>query len=281
MVGQSLAHYRIEEKLGAGGMGVVYRATDTKLGRQVAIKVLPESFAKDPAHLARFEREARMLAALNHPHIAAIHELGESGKLRYLVLELVPGETLKGPLPIEEALRVCGQIAEACAAAHEQGIMHRDLKPANVKITPEGKVKVLDFGLAKTVAGAEGAETVSVEGTREGSVLGTPAYMSPEQARGSVQLDKRTDIWAFGWCCTRYWRGGRPSGARLSRIALRRCCRGSRTGERCRRRPRRTCEPCCGGACRRTRRSGCGTSATRGWSWKSLLPNRRPLRPSP
>jgi len=199
MTGQTLGHYRIEEQLGAGGMGVVYRATDTKLGRQVAIKVLPESFAKDPERLARFEREARMLAALNHPNIAAIHGLEESGGTHYLVLELVPGKTLEGPLPVEEAVRVCAQIAEAFEAAHEKEIVHRDLKPANVKITPEGKVKVLDFGLAKPYrAGADGeGSTVSVEGTREGTILGTAAYMSPEQARGSA-VDKRTDIWAFG-----------------------------------------------------------------------------------
>jgi len=180
-------------------MGVVYQATDTKLGRQVAIKVLPEALAKNPEQLARFEREARMLAALNHPNIAAIHGFEESGGTHYLVLELVPGETLRGPLAVEESLRVCGQIAEALEAAHEKGIMHRDLKPANVKITPEGKVKVLDFGLAKALRpeSSDAAATVSADPTREGSILGTPAYMSPEQARGKP-LDKRTDIWAFG-----------------------------------------------------------------------------------
>ncbi len=199
MVGQTLGHYRIEEKLGQGGMGVVYSATDSKLGRQVAIKVLPELFAKDPERLARFEREARMLAALNHPNIAAIHGLEESGGTHYLVLELVPGKTLEGPLPIDEAVRVCAQIAEALEAAHDKGIMHRDLKPANVKITPQGKVKVLDFGLAKALRpeSSDDAATVSADPTREGSILGTPAYMSPEQARGSA-VDKRTDIWAFG-----------------------------------------------------------------------------------
>ena len=198
MINQTLGHYRVEEKLGAGGMGVVYRATDTKLGRQVAIKVLPEAFAGDPERLARFQREARMLAALNHPNIAAIHGLEESGATHYLVLELVPGETLRGPMPVGEAVRVCAQIAEALEAAHEKGIIHRDLKPANVKITPEGKVKVLDFGLAKAYSGEAGeGPTVSVEPSREGAILGTPAYMSPEQARGKP-LDKRADIWAFG-----------------------------------------------------------------------------------
>jgi len=154
MVGQSLGHYRIEEQIGAGGMGVVFRAADTKLGRQVAIKVLPESFAQDPERLARFEREARMLAALNHPNIAAIHGLEEDQGTRFLVLELVPGKTLEGPVPVEEALRVARQIAEALEAAHEKDIVHRDLKPANIKITPEGKVKVLDFGLAKMGGGS-------------------------------------------------------------------------------------------------------------------------------
>src|SRR6185436_8315266 len=156
MIGQTLGHYRIEQELGAGGMGVVYLATDSKLGRQVAIKVLPEAFARHPERQARFKREARMLASLNHPNIAAIHGLEECGGVHYLILELVPGLTLsqrlaEGPLPLEEALCVCRQIAEALEAAHEKAIVHRDLKPANVKITPEGKVKVLDFGLAKAL----------------------------------------------------------------------------------------------------------------------------------
>ncbi len=208
MIGQTLGHYKIEEQLGAGGMGVVYRAADSKLGRQVAIKVLPESYARDPERLARFEREARLLAALNHPNIASIHGLEEAGGVRYLVLELVPGLTLaqrlaSGPLPVQEALQVCRQIAEALEAAHEKGIIHRDLKPANVKITPEGKVKVLDFGLAKTFESGSSSPdlsqspTVSIEGTREGVVLGTAGYMSPEQARGAA-VDKRTDVWALG-----------------------------------------------------------------------------------
>ncbi|MEE9231511.1 MAG: serine/threonine-protein kinase, partial [Acidobacteriota bacterium] len=154
MIGRTLNHYRIEEKIGAGGMGEVYRATDSKLGREVAIKVLPDAFAKDPERLARFDQEARLLASLNHPNIAAIHGLEESDGVRFLVLELVPGDTLaerisQGPIPVDEALTLCRQIAEALEAAHERGIIHRDLKPANVKVTPDGKVKVLDFGLAK------------------------------------------------------------------------------------------------------------------------------------
>lgn len=209
MTGHTLGHYRIEQKLGAGGMGVVYRATDSKLGRQVAIKVLPEALARHPERLVRFEREARMLAALNHPNIAAIYGLEECGGVHYLVLELVPGLTLaqriaEGPLSIGEALGVSRQIAEALEAAHEKAIIHRDLKPANVKITPEGKVKVLDFGLAKALQAPSSGDTdpsqsptVTAEGTQLGVVLGTAAYMSPEQARGRP-VDKRTDIWAFG-----------------------------------------------------------------------------------
>ena len=203
MIGQTLGHYRIEAKLGEGGMGVVYRAVDTHLGRAVAIKVLPQAFARDPERLARFEREAQVLASLNHPNIAAIYGLEQAGDVRYLVLEYVPGSTLAGPLPVEEALSVGRQIAEAFEAAHEKGIMHRDLKPANVKVTPEGKVKVLDFGLAKAFAGelpaadASQSPTLSVAPTRAGVILGTAAYMSPEQARGRA-LDNRTDIWSFG-----------------------------------------------------------------------------------
>ncbi len=203
MIGRTLGHYHIEEKIGAGGMGEVYRARDTRLGRDVAIKVLPEAFARDPERLARFEREAQLLASLNHPNIAAIYGLEQSDGVRFLVLEFVAGETLAGPLPMEEALRLCRQIAEALEAAHEKGIVHRDLKPANIKVTPEGKVKVLDFGLAKAfTAEAAAADlshspTLTDAATRAGIILGTAAYMSPEQARGKP-VDKRTDIWAFG-----------------------------------------------------------------------------------
>jgi hypothetical protein len=186
----------------------VYQAHDTKLGRDVAIKVLPEAFAHDPDRLSRFQREAKMLAALNHPAIATIYGLEQSNDTSYLVMELVSGETLQqrvareGRLPIEEALGLCRQIAEALEAAHEKGIIHRDLKPANVKVTPDGKVKVLDFGLAKAYAGGESdsdpsnSPTLSAAGTMQGVILGTAAYMSPEQARGKA-VDKRTDIWAF------------------------------------------------------------------------------------
>ena len=212
MIGTTLSHYRILEKLGAGGMGVVYRAEDTNLNRQVAIKVLPDIFSGDPERLARFEREAKLLASLNHPNIAAIHGLEEAEGKRFLVLELVDGETLaqriaKGPLPVDETLDVCLKIAEGLEAAHEKGIIHRDLKPANVKITPEGKVKVLDFGLAKafqvetSTPDASHSPTLTDQMTRPGVILGTATYMSPEQAKGK-QVDKRADIWAFG--CVMY-----------------------------------------------------------------------------
>jgi len=201
--GRQFGPYRIVSPLGAGGMGEVYRAHDSKLGRDVAIKMLPHEFARDPERLARFRREARALASLNHPNIAAIYGLEESSDVDCLVLELVEGETLRGPLPIERALDYARQVAEALEAAHDKGIVHRDLKPANVKVTPQGRVKVLDFGLAKAIWGPEQnqdlsqAATVTGVETLAGHVVGTPGYMSPEQARGK-EVDKRTDIWAFG-----------------------------------------------------------------------------------
>jgi len=208
MVGKTVSHYKIVDKIGEGGMGEVYQAKDLKLGRNVAIKVLPEEFAKDTDHVARFQREATLLASLNHPNIAAIHGLEESGGTQFLVLELVEGETLRdriksGPIPVEESLKLALQIAGALEAAHEKGIIHRDLKPANVKVTPDGMVKVLDFGLAKAYAGERAdlnlsnPPTVSNAATQHGVILGTAAYMSPEQARGKT-VDKRADIWAFG-----------------------------------------------------------------------------------
>ncbi len=206
--GRSLLHYRVEEKIGAGGMGEVYRARDTKLDRRVAIKLLPDIFSGDPERLARFEREAKLLALLNHPNIAAIHGLEQTEGKRFLVMELAQGETLaerigRKPLPLDEALAVCRQIAEGLEAAHERGVIHRDLKPANVQITPEGKVKILDFGLARVLqdhpSGADQAHSPAITAamTRPGTVLGTAAYMSPEQATGKP-VDKRADIWGFG-----------------------------------------------------------------------------------
>jgi len=207
LIGRQLGSYKIVSLMGAGGMGEVYQAHDGKLRRDVAIKVIPADLVDDPERLARFQREARLLAAVNHPNIATIHGLEQSDDVHYLVMELVPGQTLAeridaGPLESEEALRLGVQIAEALEVAHERGVIHRDLKPANVKVTPEGRVKVLDFGLAKAFAGDSGPGStngtmLSAIGTEEGRILGTPAYMSPEQARGKP-VDKRTDIWAFG-----------------------------------------------------------------------------------
>jgi Tol biopolymer transport system component len=201
--GSSIGPYRIERLLAVGGMGEVYRARDTTLGRNVAIKILPRHFTADPERLERFEREARMLAALNHPNIGAIYGLeAAAGGVRALVLELVEGETVadriqRGPVPVTDALTIARQIADALDAAHEKGIVHRDLKPANIKVTPDRVVKVLDFGLAKAATGERQSPVVTVDSTQKGTILGTAAYMSPEQARGQ-SVDKRTDIWAFG-----------------------------------------------------------------------------------
>jgi eukaryotic-like serine/threonine-protein kinase len=195
----SIAHYRLTAKLGEGGMGAVYRATDTKLHRDVAVKVLPDSFGQDPDRMARFERESHVLASLNHPNIAAIHGVEE----RAIVMELVEGNTLSGPMPLEEALPIIHQLIDALEYAHEKGVIHRDLKPANIKVTPEGRVKILDFGLAKAlspenVAGDPASSpTLTMRATIAGVMMGTAAYMAPEQARGQ-SVDKRADIWAFG-----------------------------------------------------------------------------------
>jgi len=208
MIGKTLGHYRVGEQLGRGGMGEVYVADDTSLDRKVALKFLPDVFTGDPERMARFEREAKLLASLNNPNIAAIHGLEQAEGKRFLVLELVKGETLaqklsKGPLPIEEALGVCRQIAEGLEAAHEKGVIHRDLKPANVMITDGDKVKILDFGLAKALSdetqnvNASQSPTITEAMTHPGVILGTAAYMSPEQAKGKA-VDKRADIWAFG-----------------------------------------------------------------------------------
>ena len=209
-VGTRLAHYEIVESIGKGGMGEVYRALDGKLGRDVAIKVLPDEFARDKERLERFEREARLLAQLNHANIATLYGLEEHGGQKFLVMELVEGETLaeriaRGSIPIDEALPLFIQIAEGIEAAHEKGIIHRDLKPANIKVTPKGKPKVLDFGLAKAFAKEPSARdlsqspTMTKEGTRAGLILGTARYMSPEQARAKP-VGKPADIWAFGCC---------------------------------------------------------------------------------
>jgi eukaryotic-like serine/threonine-protein kinase len=219
--GTRLGPYEILSLVGSGGMGEVYRARDPKLKRDVAIKVLPDSLAQDPERLARFEREAHLLAALNHPHIAHIHGIEDSSGEPALVMELVEGPTLadrmaQGPISLDEALPIARQIADALEAAHEQGIVHRDLKPANIKVRDDGTVKVLDFGLAKAFdpgasspAGAMNSPTLSIHATQAGTILGTAAYMAPEQARGR-SVDRRADIWAFGCVLYEMLTGRRP-----------------------------------------------------------------------
>ena len=221
VTGDSIGAYTIVARLGAGGMGEVFRARDPKLGRDVAIKILPRVFSLDPERLARFEREARILASQNHPHIGAIYGLENTGGTLALVLELIEGDTLAeriadGPLAVEDAVPLATQIAEALEAAHDRGIVHRDLKPANIKVTPDSSVKVLDFGLAKAAAGSEASPDLArsptitaLAGTHEGTLLGTAAYMSPEQARGK-SVDRRTDMWAFG-CVLYEMLSGRPA----------------------------------------------------------------------
>jgi len=225
-IGHRVGPYEVIAKLGSGGMGEVYRARDTKLGRDVALKILPSASLSDPDHIARFEREARLLASLNHPNIATLYGVEDTGTMTALVMEVIEGDTLservaapaaagvvlpgvRGPIPIPQALEIARQLSDALDAAHERGIIHRDLKPANVKITPSGTVKVLDFGLAKLDVGTPSSEqlfaaldvshspTVLSSGTRAGVILGTASYMSPEQARG-LPVDKRTDVWGFG-----------------------------------------------------------------------------------
>jgi serine/threonine-protein kinase len=203
MIGTKLAHYEITAQLGSGGMGDVYQASDTKLNREVAIKVLPEIFAHDTARMARFEREAKVLASLNHPNIAHIYGVEE----RALVMELVEGESPKGPMPFEDAWKIAMQIADALEYAHEKGVIHRDLKPANVKVTPDGVVKLLDFGLAKAFSPelsevpaesrTSDSPTLTRSATIAGVILGTAAYMAPEQAKGKP-VDRRADIWSWG-----------------------------------------------------------------------------------
>ncbi len=220
MVGTTISHYKVLEKIGEGGMGEVYRATDTKLNRDVALKILPQQFASDTQRMARFQREAEVLASLDHPNIGQIYGIEEAGQTKALVLQLIEGPTLaeriaQGPIPVEDALKIALQIAEGLEAAHGKGVIHRDLKPANIKITPEGQVKILDFGLAKAlegetpVADLSHSPTLTHAATQAGVILGTAAYMSPEQARGKP-VDKRTDIWAFG-CVLFEMLSGRPA----------------------------------------------------------------------
>src|SRR5262249_2580342 len=207
-IGTQFGPHEIISLLGKSGMGAGYRARDTKLKREVAIKILPDEFSRDPARVSRFEREDEVLASLNHPNIAAIYDLQEVNVTRFLVLELVEGETLaeriqRGPILVEEALDITKLICEALEAAHEKGIVHRDLKPANVKVTPDAKVKDLDFGLAKALdippstPNLSNSPTLSLAATNAGLILGTAAYMSPEQAKGT-EADLRSDVFSFG-----------------------------------------------------------------------------------
>ena len=206
--GTRLGPYEVVALLGAGGMGEVWRARDTRLGREVALKLLPEEFATDHERVTRFQREAQLLAALNHPHIASIYSFERMDGVRVLEMEMVPGETIrellqKGPLPLLRVLDIAHDVADALGAAHTKGILHRDLKPSNVKVTPEGNVKLLDFGLAKAFAPGSGGSdltespTLEAGASQRGVILGTAPYMSPEQARGS-ELDVRSDVWSFG-----------------------------------------------------------------------------------
>jgi len=285
VIDTSLGSYKIVAKLGEGGMGEVYRARDSKLDRDVALKILPESFASDPDRLMRFEREAKTLASLNHPNIAAIYGLegdtpqagGGEGRPLALVMELVEGEDLsariaRGPMPIDDVLAIARQIADALEAAHEQGIVHRDLKPANVKVRPDGTVKVLDFGLAKAMdpVGTSGADamnspTLTARATQMGMILGTAAYMSPEQARGRA-ADRRADIWAFGVVVYEI------SKAKTSRSRWPASSRKTSTGTHCPPTCLPRCVGCCAGVSKRTRASGSAPSATRGSSSMSRIP---------
>ena len=247
LAGRTLAHYRITATLGAGGMGEVYRATDTKLGRAVALKVLPAEMASNPERLERFQREAKALAALDHPGVVTVYSVEEADGVHFLTMQLVDGEPLdklipENGLPVERILKVATDLALALDAAHEKGIVHRDLKPANVMVTQGGRVKVLDFGLAKVRGSADGVEADSElpteMKTREGVVMGTMPYMSPEQVQGQA-LDHRTDIFSLGSSSTR-WRAasgrsrGSPRPGSLRRSCATRRGRSSSGGRICR-----------------------------------------------
>ena len=271
-------------------MGEVYRARDKKLGRDVALKVLPETFVSDPERVARFEREAKTLAALNHPNIGAIHGLEESSGVTALVLELVEGPTLadriaQGAVPLDEALPIAKQLAHALEAAHEQGIIHRDLKPANIKVRADGTVKVLDFGLAKAIeAAGASSPSLSISPTITSPVLtganvllGTAAYMAPEQARGKP-MDRRADIWAFGCVLFEMLRAGDRSMAKMWPKRSGRLFTRNPTGGFFRRARPRSSSGSCSDASKKIRSSGYVISAMRGWRSRALSVRLLPLK---
>ena len=285
-----LGPYEILSALGVGGMGEVYRARDTKLGRDVAIKVLLPAVANDPERLARFKREAKILASLNHPNIGGIHGLEDGNGVTALVLELVEGPTLAdrivtGPIPLNEALSIARQIADALEAAHASGIVHRDLKPANIKITQAGAVKVLDFGLAKAAAPAPSPErsssaTETTAVTCEGTILGTFAYMSPEQAAGKIATH-RSDLWAFGVILLEMLTRRPVFTGETSSLYSRQCSTASPTGPPCPLRCRRRFASCSGAAWRRTAGDGSIRPPMREWRSTTLLRPRHRQRRRP
>jgi serine/threonine protein kinase len=270
--GDRLGPFEVLSPLGKGGMGEVYRARDTKLNRDVALKVLPATFASDRERLARFDREAQVLASLNHPAIAHIHGLEDSSGIRAIVMELVEGPTLadklqRGNIGLATSLQIARQIAEALEAAHDKGIVHRDLKPANIKVSEDSTtVKVLDFGLA-SIAKSDGDASGSSEAltrmsgvTEAGLILGTPAYMSPEQARGQA-VDKRTDIWAFGVVLFEMLSGQPAMAARQRQTFSQELFRAIPTGVGCRQTPQMLCDNCWRDVLKRIRCVACATSA--------------------
>ncbi len=295
VIGRTIGPYQVVAKLGEGGMGEVYRARDTKLDRAVAIKILPEAFAADTERIARFQREARTLASLNHPNIAHIHGLEESDGVRALVMELVEGEDLaqriaRGAIPVAEALPIAKQMADALEAAHEQGIIHRDLKPANIKVRPDGTVKVLDFGLAKAmeptgVASPSVSQSPTITDTRDDPGRDDPRHgRLHEPGAGARQAGGHAAPTSgrSAACSTRCSRGGGRSTGRASRKRWRVSSSVSRTGPGCRRRCRLRCARTSNVACRKIPDSECRPSATSGWRWRARSRRRfrrRPRRP--
>ncbi len=283
--GNHLGPYEVLAAIGAGGMGEVYRARDAKLGRDVALKVLPEAFARDAERMARFQREAKVLASLSHPNIAPIYGLEDSSSTHALVMELVEGPTLadrikQGPIPIDEALRIAKQICEGLEYAHERGIVHRDLKPANVKVTSDDAVKVLDFGLAKAIEGdassidVSTSPTISRMATQAGVRLGTAAYMSPEQAKGKP-VDRRADIWAFGCVLYEMLTGKMAFSGETVTDTLAAVLTKDPDWNSCLPQRQRTFECSCSAVCKRTRSNGCETLAMRGSPWTRFSPEPR------